>query len=125
MGSPWMPVQQDDAADAAGQSPRGRLSVAWENSLGARPSRDSRSSARRANQCRDHRLIAPMLQPASGEAATADADLQVALDVTALSGPKATLITEGTINRDQPDGYSYKHCEDSSINISLHGIEAR
>eukprot|EP00959_Pyramimonas_sp_CCMP1952_P043702 913384-Pyramimonas_sp.AAC.1 len=66
-----------------------------------------------------------MLQPASGEAATADADLQVTLDFAALIGPKATLITEGAINLDQPDGYLYKHCEGSSLNISLHGIEAR
>eukprot|EP00959_Pyramimonas_sp_CCMP1952_P143696 3008410-Pyramimonas_sp.AAC.1 len=50
MGRPWMPVQQGDAADAAGQSPRGRPPVAWESSLVARPSRDSRSVTGRANQ---------------------------------------------------------------------------
>eukprot|EP00959_Pyramimonas_sp_CCMP1952_P211935 4434823-Pyramimonas_sp.AAC.1 len=76
MGRPRMPVQQDDAADAAGQNPRGRLPVAGENSLEARPSRDSRSITRRANQCRDHRLVAPTMQPASGQAETADANLQ-------------------------------------------------
>eukprot|EP00959_Pyramimonas_sp_CCMP1952_P256865 5366601-Pyramimonas_sp.AAC.1 len=85
MGRPWMPVQQDDAADAAGQSSRGRPPVAWENSLVARPSRDSRSVTRRANQCRDHRLIAGTMQPASGQAETADANLQVTLDFAAIS----------------------------------------
>eukprot|EP00959_Pyramimonas_sp_CCMP1952_P037816 791670-Pyramimonas_sp.AAC.1 len=103
MGTPWMPVPQEDAADAAGQSPRGRLPVAWENSFEARPSRDSRSVARRTNECRDHRLIAPMLQTASGEAATAGANLQVNFDFSTVSGPKATLITEGAINLDQPN----------------------
>eukprot|EP00959_Pyramimonas_sp_CCMP1952_P256675 5362450-Pyramimonas_sp.AAC.1 len=66
-----------------------------------------------------------MLQPASGEAATADANLQVALGFTAISGPKATLISDGATNLDHPSGLSYKHCEGSSINISSTGIEAR
>eukprot|EP00959_Pyramimonas_sp_CCMP1952_P455016 9470876-Pyramimonas_sp.AAC.1 len=55
----------------------------------------------------------------------AGAQSQVGLDFSAISGPKAALITGGAINFDQPDGYAYNHCEDSSINISLHGLEAR
>eukprot|EP00959_Pyramimonas_sp_CCMP1952_P033483 702833-Pyramimonas_sp.AAC.1 len=67
-----------------------------------------------------------MVQPASGQAGAADVEnLQVTLDFAAISGPKATLITDGTFNLDHPNGYAYKHCEDSSINISLTGIEAR
>eukprot|EP00959_Pyramimonas_sp_CCMP1952_P294219 6154041-Pyramimonas_sp.AAC.1 len=76
MGTPWLPVPREDAVDAAGQSPRGRMPVAWENSLEARPTRDSHSVARRTNECRDRRLVAPMSQPATGEAAMAGARSQ-------------------------------------------------
>eukprot|EP00959_Pyramimonas_sp_CCMP1952_P061198 1279075-Pyramimonas_sp.AAC.1 len=109
MGTPRLPVQQEDAADAAvqnlsaGQNPRGRIPVARENSLEARPTRNFHFVARRTNECRDHRLIVPLLQPAAGAAAMAGAQSQVGLDFSAVSGPKAALIIGGTINFDQPD----------------------
>eukprot|EP00959_Pyramimonas_sp_CCMP1952_P163472 3417763-Pyramimonas_sp.AAC.1 len=47
------------------------------------------------------------------------------LDFSAISGLKAALITDGTINLDHPDGYVYNHCEYRSIIITLIGTEAR
>eukprot|EP00959_Pyramimonas_sp_CCMP1952_P176844 3696287-Pyramimonas_sp.AAC.1 len=50
---------------------------------------------------------------------------QMDLDLSAISGPKATLIADGTITLDHSEGHVYFHREDPSIKIRLFGTEVR
>eukprot|EP00959_Pyramimonas_sp_CCMP1952_P402669 8437890-Pyramimonas_sp.AAC.1 len=71
--APWLPVEQGNAMDVTGPSPRGRPPVAWANSFVARPRRASQSVSRRINLCSDHRLVSVCKHtaPAAGPTATA------------------------------------------------------
>eukprot|EP00959_Pyramimonas_sp_CCMP1952_P121542 2541461-Pyramimonas_sp.AAC.1 len=75
--------------------------------------------------CRGHRLIVPVLRHATGSAAMARELAQMDLDLKAISGPKAALITDGHFTLDHSEGHVYSHHDDPSIKITLFGREVR
>eukprot|EP00959_Pyramimonas_sp_CCMP1952_P292135 6109744-Pyramimonas_sp.AAC.1 len=50
---------------------------------------------------------------------------QMELDLSAISGPKAALVTDGTITFDHSEGHVYNHRDDPSIKRTLSGTEVR
>eukprot|EP00959_Pyramimonas_sp_CCMP1952_P083509 1745919-Pyramimonas_sp.AAC.1 len=123
LGRPWLPTQNAGALDeengnnAGDNNPPARLPVDWENNFRARPTRRSQSVSSWISVCRDHRLIIPVLRHATGEAAMAREQSQMDLDLSAISGPEATLITDGTITLDHSEGHVYFHRDDPLIKI--------
>eukprot|EP00959_Pyramimonas_sp_CCMP1952_P413609 8666562-Pyramimonas_sp.AAC.1 len=115
-----------DIGKCKGRSPRGRPPVAWADCFVARPHRVARSVTRRVNLCSDHRLVSGLVQPAASQTETAgEEDFQVTYDFTPVSGSKAELIIKGTVDLEQFDGFTYSHCEDHLLNITLTQIEAK